>query len=282
VKVPGATRDTLYVSTATNVSGSTLYEVRFTNAHGTAISNPASIVAYQTTPTWAGYVEQRSVFTSISSSWTVPTITCEPGANTYAYEWVGIDGGTASTDSDVEQDGTATFCVDGIPTYFPWYAMYSPTAPNGGDPIVLSNVVESGDVMTASVSVSNQIWTLTLTDATQGWTSTNTVADPQPIPPQASAEVIVESPAVCTPTACAPVATISPVAFTDISIDTTKGATSLFDNPLAYQMNDAPAVGYLTPGPLTSNGTAFTVGYSATSPGPAATNWSWIITYSAR
>jgi Peptidase A4 family len=283
VEIPDATHDTLNVNTSfPTASYLSLYEARFTNAEGTVTSQPASIVAYQTTPTWSGYVEKGSVFSSVSSTWTVPTITCAPSANTYAYEWVGIDGGTASTDSDVEQDGTATFCENGIPSYFPWYAMYSPTALNGGEPIVLSNVVKPGDVMTASVSVSNEIWTLILTDATQGWTSTNVVADPQSSPPQASAEVIVETPDVCTPTECAPVATISPVAFTNISIDTTKGATSLSDSPVAYQMNDAPAVGYLTPGPLTSNGSAFTVSYSAARPGPVATNWSWVITYSVR
>jgi hypothetical protein len=136
---------------------------------------------------WSGYVATGSNFTSASSSWTEPQVTCN-SSNDLMAPWVGIDGYGSQS---VEQTGVATDCSSGSPVYQAWYEMY-PAAP-----VYYNDPVSAGDSISASASTDgNGNYTLTITDNTQGWTET-TPASYQG--QNASAEAIIESPTAAYP-----------------------------------------------------------------------------------
>ena len=147
---------------------------------GGSFSNAAA-----TSENWSGYTEAGTpgTFTSVSSSWTEPTVTCT-AQQTFSSFWVGLDGdGTQS----VEQTGTEADCNNGVATYQGWFELF----PNA--PVFYNNPVAPGDTMSASV-VANRgtAFTLTLSDQTQGWTQSTdqTSATVQ----LGSAEIIAEAP----------------------------------------------------------------------------------------
>jgi len=79
--------------------------------------------------------------------------------------------------------------------------MYGDASVNNGYQVSLSPgtyPVHPGDVISASVNVSAGVWTLQVTDTTQAWTFSTNVTTSAPL--QASAEVIVETPGICTTT----------------------------------------------------------------------------------
>jgi Peptidase A4 family len=130
---------------------------------------------------WSGYAATGSGFTSVTSSWTEPAVTCNSTNDLFA-PWVGIDGYGSST---VEQTGVATDCSSGSPVSQGWYEMY-PAAP-----VYYDNPTAAGDQITATVTRSGTSYTLTLADTTQGWTKTTTKTLSAT---NASVEVIMESP----------------------------------------------------------------------------------------
>src|ERR1700722_18929100 len=83
---------------------------------------------------WAGYAAAQSQgsFTSVSASWTQPTVTCTD-AESFSAFWVGLDGDGTAT---VEQTGTEADCADGTPSYQGWYELF----PNA--PVVFANPVQ--------------------------------------------------------------------------------------------------------------------------------------------
>jgi uncharacterized repeat protein (TIGR02543 family) len=189
---------TSYSVTTSASNNDYLFRAVFTDAAGYTTSSSASLVNLDQTGNWSGYAATGSVFTAVSAQWTVPTLTCPPSNTSYAVQWVGIDGYGSSS---VEQDGTDTDCIDGIAQYGAWYEMFGDASVNNGYQVSLSSgtyPVLPGDVISASVNVSGGVWTLHLADATEGWTfSTNVTTS---APQQTSAEVIVETPGICTPT----------------------------------------------------------------------------------
>ena len=175
--IAGAT-STTYVFTSTASEEANEYEATFTNAVGADTTNPAtlSVVVQPNSATlnWSGYADTGSTFTGISGTWTVPTVTCSGSTTQYSSEWIGIDGDGSAT---VEQDGTDADCIGGSPTYYAWYEMFGDSAPavNDGFEIELpgSYAVSPGDVISASVTVTNNNWTLSLEDSStvsNGWT----------------------------------------------------------------------------------------------------------------
>jgi Peptidase A4 family len=132
---------------------------------------------------WSGYVVSGSPgeFTSISGSWTEPTVTCETTNDLFS-PWLGLDG---FGDSTVEQVGVETDCSSGQPQLAGWYELY-PAAP-----VFWSNAVSQGDQINASVVYTGKTYSLTLTDSTKGWshTGTGSVAGQN-----SSAEAVLESP----------------------------------------------------------------------------------------
>jgi hypothetical protein len=135
-----------------------------------------------TSTNWSGYAATGSRFTSVSASWTEPTVVCSGTA--YSSFWVGIDGDTSGT---VEQTGTDADCSGSTPQYYAWYEMY-PKFPTN-----LSNPVQPGDALSASVTTDGVgRFTLTIADSTQGWTFSTTQRLKSAA--LASAEVIAEAP----------------------------------------------------------------------------------------
>jgi len=133
---------------------------------------------------WSGTVVTGSGFTSVTATWTEPSVTCHSYNDLMAI-WVGIDGYGSST---VEQTGVATDCSSGAPVYQGWYEMY-PASPVYYS--LTSYPVRAGDQITATVSRSGATYTLTLHNGTRGWTKATIKSMSAS---NASAEVIIESP----------------------------------------------------------------------------------------
>ena len=139
-------------------------------------------ITNSTSTNWSGYAVTGSRFTSVSSSWTEPSVSCSGTA--YSSFWVGLDGDTSGT---VEQTGTDADCSGSTPQYYAWYEMY-PKFPTN-----LRGTVRPGDHLSASVTTNGSgSFTLTITDSTQGWTNTTTARLKSA--KLASAEVIAEAP----------------------------------------------------------------------------------------
>lgn len=135
-----------------------------------------------TSTNWSGYAVTGSKYTSVSASWTEPSVSCSGTA--YSSFWVGLDGDTSST---VEQTGTDADCSGSTPQYYAWYEMYPKY------PVNLSNPVQPGDKLSASVTTNGKgAFTLTISDSTQGWT--NTTNAKLRGASLSSAEVIAEAP----------------------------------------------------------------------------------------
>jgi hypothetical protein len=133
---------------------------------------------------WSGAATTGSGFSSVTSTWTEPSVTCH-SYNDLMAPWVGIDGYGSST---VEQTGVATDCSSGSPVYQAWYEMY----PAGPVYYSLSSYpVRAGDRFTGTVTRSGTTYTLKLTNSTRGWTKTTTQSLSAS---NTSAEVIIESP----------------------------------------------------------------------------------------
>ncbi|HEY1624495.1 MAG TPA: G1 family glutamic endopeptidase [Streptosporangiaceae bacterium] len=140
---------------------------------------------------WSGYaVAGKKAYNYVTSSWVVPTLTCPGIADQWSSEWVGLDG---YNDQTVEQDGTDAFCAgtgDTTPKYEAWYEMF----PAGS---VNLFKVNPGDIIDATVAYSDTTgaFTLTVSDLTTGKSGTDTATCSTCA--RASAEWIIERPALC-------------------------------------------------------------------------------------
>jgi hypothetical protein len=144
--------------------------------------DPNHKISNSTSTNWSGYAVTGNRFTSVSGSWTEPTVTCSGTA--YSSFWVGLDGDTSGT---VEQTGTDADCSGSTPKYYAWYEMYPKF------PVNLSGTVRPGDKLSASVTTDGRgVFTLTISDSTQGWTNQTTARLKSA--KLASAEVIAEAP----------------------------------------------------------------------------------------
>jgi hypothetical protein len=144
---------------------------------------PDHKITNSTSTNWSGYAVTGSRYTSVSASWTEPTVSCS-GGTAYSSFWVGLDGDTSGT---VEQTGTDADCSGSTPQYYAWYEMYPKF------PVNLSMAIRPGDTVTASVTTTgNGSFTLSIRDATTGasFTTTQKLKHAK----LASAEVIAEAP----------------------------------------------------------------------------------------
>lgn len=185
---------------------------------------------------WAGYAVNSGTYTKASGSWIVPTI--QTTSTGYSSTWVGVGGFSGNT---VIQIGTEQDCLTGTtygearyhglndiiiddslsdkpinngrpgggggsrssckPVYYAWWEFY----PQNAEQQIAGFTVSPGDVMTASViqksvnSDGTQTWTLTISDGTKIWSQDETTNF---VPDQASAEAIIERPALCTRFSC--------------------------------------------------------------------------------
>jgi hypothetical protein len=146
---------------------------------------------------WSGYaaVANKNVaLRYVTSTFTVPSVNCSKVAigsagQTYAAEWVGLDGFNSTT---VEQTGVDSYCdsSSGPATNQAWYEMYPL------DPVVISGV-NPGDTIFVAVYYNSSTgdYQLALDDETTG----STMETNQPCPSGStcdrnSAEVIEEDP----------------------------------------------------------------------------------------
>src|SRR5262249_16810121 len=81
-----------------------------------------------TSSNWSGYADQTNLntpqngaVTAVSGSWVVPSVVAGSSRSSYSSFWVGIDGYSSNS---VEQIGTDSDVINGVPTYYAWYEMY--------------------------------------------------------------------------------------------------------------------------------------------------------------
>jgi hypothetical protein len=132
---------------------------------------------------WAGYAANGSTYTSVSTTFTQPSVNCSKGDGFSSF-WVGLDGFSSNS---VEQTGTEADCSGGVASYSAWYEMFP------AFPVNYSNTVRPGDTITATVTYSgSNKFVLKLSDSTQGWShsTTKTLRNAA----RSSAEIIAEAP----------------------------------------------------------------------------------------
>ena len=143
-----------------------------------------------TSTNWSGYAVTGATgsVSDVKASWIVPPVSCPSPSSTsqYASFWVGIDGYSSNT---VEQIGTDSDCVNGLPVYYVWYEFYPHWSYT-----VNTVTIHPGDVISAEVSATAKgTFTLTLTDVTTGKPPFQTSAK-MANADRSSAEWIVEAP----------------------------------------------------------------------------------------
>ena len=222
-------------------------------AGNSGTANSANAAA--TSTNWSGYAAAGNpgTFTSVSSSWTQPTVTCT-GQQTFSSFWVGLDGdGTQS----VEQTGTEADCANGAASYQGWWEMF-PAAP-----VFYNNPVKPGDAMSASVTANGGgAFTLTLSDQTQGWTqTTNQTSQTAQL---GSAEIIAEAPSDAN--GVLPLSNFGTVDFTNVQANNAPIGNA---NPDSLTMVSAGGVTEATPSALTG-GNAFSVTFNGNGTGAGA------------
>lgn len=149
-------------------------------------SNWSGYALSTTTPTGLSCVPASGqTYTSVSGTWTVPTVQGSGTTNTYSAVWTGIDG---FTNSNLIQAGTAQDFTGGSPHYYAWWEIL-PAA----ETVIPSITVQPGDSITVSIAKQQPSgpWTITVTDGAQTFTTTQSYSGPG-----TSAEWIVEAPAI--------------------------------------------------------------------------------------
>ena len=145
---------------------------------------PNHKINHSTSSNWAGYAVAGGRYTSVSATWTQPSVDCSVTPTGWSSFWVGLDGDTSNT---VEQTGSEADCSSGSPVYSAWYEMYPKF------PVNFTNTVRAGDHFSGSVTTDGRgSFVLTLIDSTQGWTQRNTAQLKHAR--LSSAEVIAEAP----------------------------------------------------------------------------------------
>ena len=139
---------------------------------------------------WSGYCIIGGGYTSVSGTWTVPTVNtpvkkAQRRRYQYSGTWVGIDG---VTNSDLIQAGTEQDYLRGQTFYQAWWEIL----PAAETPIA-SVSVHPGDSITVSITQGSPTWTITLTNNTthQSFTTHQPYSGPR-----TSVEWVQEAPTV--------------------------------------------------------------------------------------
>lgn len=155
-------------------------------ATSSAQAGPVQRVRAGVAKNWAGYIAHGGPFTSTSTTWTEPSITCGAKENSALASFAGIDGAGSST---VEQIGTLANCRRGRVTHQGFFEMFPRSA------FGISKAVRAGDSLTASVVYAgSNTFTLSLVNHTAGWTFTTQQKTRKA--QRVSAEAIVEAPSL--------------------------------------------------------------------------------------
>jgi hypothetical protein len=217
---------------------------------------------------WSGYEvasNNSEHFSNVSGSWVQPTATCTSGVPTYSAFWVGL-GGAGNQSQALEQAGTQSDCdANGNASYFAWYELV-PSAP-----VQLNLTINPGDHITSSVHVSGTSVTISLSDQTTGGSVTKTLS--MSSPDTSTAEWIAEAPSECADGAggeCQPLplSDFGSVKFTSASATSDGHTGTISDSdwtaqPLALAQDAGGSSAGAQPSSLSSDGSYFTVTYSA-------------------
>lgn len=143
---------------------------------------------------WAGYVDKTKSgtgFSAASASWREPSVKCTAGESSYSAYWVGLGGGSSSSDA-LEQEGTQADCnADGSVKQYAWYELV-PSAP-----VRIAMKVSAGDEMYARTAVSGDEVTVEVDNRTTGKTFEKTIKMTQATPDTSTAEWVAEAPSEC-------------------------------------------------------------------------------------
>jgi hypothetical protein len=200
-----------------------------------------------TSTNWSGYSVTGGTFSSVTATWVQPAVT--PASTLTEQEaafWVGLDGDSSPT---VEQIGTDAFTIGGLVEYSAWWEMFPDTMVTIG-----SMSVRPGDTFTATVTgTAAGSFKLSLRNVTTGQTfsTTRTSTTAQ----RSSAEVIAEAPASGSGTQFA-LADFGSVAFSACAADAKPLSAYTWDQ---ITMQTKSGTTLATPGPLSTDGTSFSV-----------------------
>ena len=200
-----------------------------------------------TSTNWAGYSVSGAAYSSVTATWTQPTVA--PGTSfggQFVAFWVGLDGDGSST---VEQIGTSALVFGGFIQYYAWWEMYP-------DPSVMipSMSVHPGDAFTATVTGNGGgSFTLTLRNVTTGKAFTTTQSDATAL--QTSAEIVAEAPSAADGSQLE-LADFGSVTFSGCAIGGQPLSALPWDQiTMASESGDTLA----TTGPLSADGSSFAV-----------------------
>ena len=247
--------------------GSSAFTVQVVDASPSplAASAPLSIVVFPATSSvstdwssnWSGYIELNGPFTSVTGTFSVPSLLPHIPASDLMAEWVGIDGGAGGNSliqagfNEVpdpnDPSNPAGFVVQ------PWWEIL-PAA----ETYISSVSIRPGDLVTVTVDqISGTDWRIALTDDTNGGSFTT---DQSYNGPADTAEWILEALTVngniATLAPFSPAATFSDLGFT--------GPSTELQKVVMVQPGNQAATA--TPSTLTPNG--FNVAYGSTAPPP--------------
>ncbi len=232
----------------------------------------ASIVAQTTSAlsndtNWAGYIvasdlqNPQATVTSVSASWTVPTIT-PSSTDTYSAVWIGIGG---FYDTSLIQAGTEQDSIQGQIQYSAWVEVLPQTSLT-----IESITVSPGDQINASiqlVDLNTDNWSINMKDLTTNQEYEGSVSYSSS---QLSAEWIVERPSLASRrsrgilTALADVGTVE-LTNCQATINGTTGSIGNFSvvQSVMYQTvlpaTNAGEIQLAAVSDLTNNGSSFTV-----------------------
>ena len=201
---------------------------------------------------WSGYADTSTTFSTVSASWTEPSVTCSGRSTQLAAFWVGIDG--YSSDS-VEQDGTLAECYEGSLYQYTWWEMY-PT----NDIQVVGSTLAAGDHIAASVVRSGTSYTLKVTDSTHTADSFSTTQTCSSCA-NSSAEWIAEAPSGSS--GVYPLAHFNTWTASKATVNSTGVISSYTDDEIT--MVDSASRVEAQPGALNSGGNGFSVTWERSS-----------------
>jgi hypothetical protein len=236
---------------------------------------PAAIADSSSSSNWAGYAVHRPGvrFPEVFAAWRQPTLTCVAGSPSYSAFWIGI-GGYRLNAPALEQIGTEADCTSsGRAIANAWYEL----VPVASKPLKL--IVEPGDELAGSVTVSGHTVVLALQDRTRHRSAKRTLH--ASVVDDTSAEWIAEAPSDCVSNnSCRtlPLANFGSTSFDVAGAQTINGRfasirsnawrttkITLGTGGQRYATVRGGTIGSATPSALTSGGSAFNVTYSAAS-----------------
>ncbi|KKA31244.1 hypothetical protein TD95_002733 [Thielaviopsis punctulata] len=172
----------------------------------------------ETSTNWAGSVVKTTGVTSVTGTFTVPSVSLPEGANSYelygATAWVGIDGDTGT--NSILQTGVDFLAEGGQTGYEAWFEWY-PAASH-----TFSMDVNAGDVITVTVTAtSSTSGSAVIENHSTGQSVTHSFHDQSVALSQVYAEWIVED--FEYGSSLIPFAEFGSVTFTDSSAQTSQG-----------------------------------------------------------